>query len=137
MSLINNTSNAKILVIEDHEAIRLLIAHALQREAYNLTAKRDGMEGMAWLMAGNIPDLIILDNEMPRLQGRDFVLQVKNSGFFRDIPVIVVSATEDVDTIIDLFSLGIWAFLQKPFDPSQLRNKVKSILNKSNSAIAI
>lgn len=137
MSLINNPTNAKILVVEDHEAIRLLIARALQKEAYDLTAKRDGMEGMAWLMAGNIPDLIILDNEMPRLQGRDFVLQVKNSGFFRDIPIIIVSATEDVDTIIELFNLGIWAFIEKPFDPSQLRNKVKSILNKSNHAIAI
>ncbi len=137
MPLITNTTNVHILVIEDHNAMRLLIAKALEKEAYMLTAKRDGIEGMAWLMAGNIPDLIILDNEMPRLQGRDFVLQIKNSGFFRDIPIIIVSATEDVDTIIDLFNMGIWAFMQKPFDPPQLRNKVKNILEKQHKAIIL
>jgi DNA-binding response OmpR family regulator len=135
MSLTHNTPTADILIVEDHDAIRVLIVNALKKQAYQLTTKRDGIEGMAWLMSGNIPSLIILDNEMPRLQGRDFVLQIKNSGLFREVPIIVVSATEDVDTIIDLFNLGIWAFIQKPFDPNTLRDKVKSILQKNNNLL--
>jgi CheY-like chemotaxis protein len=123
-------SRANILVIEDHDIMRLLIGKALKQDA-DIVTKRDGFEAMAWLSGGNLPDLILLDMEMPNLDGSDFLTQIKMSGVFSEIPVLMVSATEDLDAIIRAFRMGIWAFMPKPFDPTELKSKVKDILGKT------
>ena len=94
------------------------------------------MEGMAWLASGNIPDLIILDMEMPRLNGLEFLQQLRASGVFRNIPVILVSANEIEEEISQTFDLGIVDFIQKPFNPIKLKDKVRNTLAKRTLAVA-
>jgi DNA-binding response OmpR family regulator len=91
---------------------------------------------MAWLVAGNIPDLIMLDMQMPRLNGLDFLKQLKSSGVFRHVPVILVSANDNEEDIAMSFDLGIVDFISKPFNPITLKEKVKNILNKHRIAVA-
>ena len=90
---------------------------------------------MAWLSAGNIPDLIMLDMQMPRLNGLEFLKQIRTSGMFRDIPVILVSANENEYEITQSFGLGIVDFIRKPFNPIKLKEKVDNILNKKTNNI--
>lgn len=125
----------QILVIEDHDVMRYLIGKSLIKDA-DIVTKRDGIEAMARLMQGNIPDLILLDMEMPHLDGSDFLTQIKMSGAFSEIPVVMISAVEDLDAIIRAFGMGIWAFLPKPFDPAELQRKVRDILSKTKFANA-
>jgi DNA-binding response OmpR family regulator len=92
--------------------------------------KRDGIEGMAWLAAGNIPNMIILDINMPRLNGLDFMRQINRSGLYKEIPVMMLTANEDEDDIFEAFALGIQNYVQKPFNPVALKDKVRKILKQ-------
>ena len=130
-----NSQKSDILIIDDHDAVRLLLGLTFKNQ-YSVTTKKDGMEGMAWLASGNIPDLIILDMEMPRLNGLEFLQQLRTSGVFRNIPVILVSANENEEEISQTFDLGIVDFIQKPFNPIKLKEKVRNTLAKGSLAVA-
>lgn len=123
---------ANILIIDDHDAVRLLLGLTLKNR-FDVITKKDGIEGMAWLSAGNIPDLIMLDMQMPRLNGLEFLKQIRTSGMFRDIPVILVSANDNEYEISQSFGLGIVDFIRKPFNPIKLKEKVDNILNKKTN----
>ena len=129
-----NLQKANILIIDDHDAVRLLLGLTLKNR-FDVITKKDGMEGMAWLSAGNIPDLIMLDMQMPRLNGLEFLKQIRTSGMFREIPVILVSANENEYEITQSFGLGIVDFIRKPFNPIKLKEKVDNILNKKTKNI--
>jgi two-component system, chemotaxis family, chemotaxis protein CheY len=120
---------ANILIIEDHEAVRLLLGLTFKKQ-YNVVTKRDGIEGLAWLSAGNMPDLIMLDMQMPRLNGLEFLRQLRSTGFFAQIPVLLISGNDDAVENAAVFNLGIADFIPKPFNPVTLREKVMAILEK-------
>ncbi len=124
-----NKQQTKILIIDDHDAVRLLLGLTL-KDNYNVITKRDGIDGMAWLAAGNIPDLIILDMQMPRLNGLDFLKQLRSSGMFKLIPVLLVSANDNEREITESFDLGIIDFISKPFNPVKLKEKIHQALQK-------
>jgi CheY-like chemotaxis protein len=121
-----------ILVIDDHKSIRFLLGTMLGKQ-YAVTTKRDGLEGMAWMSRGNIPDLILLDMQMPRLGGSEFLKNLKNSGFFKNIPVIVVSGNESDADISSCYEMGAKEYLKKPFNPVQLKDKISSIFQTEYS----
>jgi DNA-binding response OmpR family regulator len=124
---------ANILIIEDHDAVRLLLGLTFKKE-YHVVTKRDGIEGLAWLSAGNMPDLIMLDMQMPRLNGLEFLRQLRSTGFFAQIPVLFVSGNDDATENAQVFDLGIVDFVPKPFNPVTLRDKVTAILEKQQLA---
>ena len=121
---------ANILIIEDHDAVRLLLGLTFKKQ-FNVVTKRDGLEGLAWLAAGNFPDLIILDMQMPRLNGIGFLRQLRSSGMFNQIPVLAVSGNNDANENAELFDLGILDFIPKPFNPTLLYEKVKMIVSNN------
>ena len=86
---------SKILVIEDHDSIRILLGNFLSKN-FNVFTKENGFEALLWLGNGNIPDFIILDLDMPRMGGLEFLKNIRGSGFYRNIPVIVVSGEESL-----------------------------------------
>lgn len=124
-----------IMIIEDHESIRLLLGRFLSKN-YNVCTKKDGLEGLAWLRTGNMPDLIILDLDMPRLPGLEFLTNIRSSGFYRNIPVVIVSG-EDVSRYKEqIEKLGISGFIPKPFDPIELNNIIEKVLNANGQLVA-
>jgi len=118
-----------ILIIEDHDAIRILMKNFLGKH-FNVTAVSSGYEAMAWMRDGNFPSAIILDINMPQLGGVDFLNNIRNSGFYQNIPVIIVSGEGEGKIIERCIELGINGYLKKPFDPAELQTKIHSILNK-------
>ncbi len=127
---------ANILIIEDHDAVRLLLGLTFKKQ-FNVVTKRDGLEGLAWLAAGNFPDLIILDIQMPRLNGIGFLRQLRSSGLFNQIPVLLVSGNNDTNENAELFDLGILDFIPKPFNPSLLYEKVKTIISNNQKTLSV
>lgn len=121
-----------ILTIDDDISIRNLL-HYLLRKQYEVITKEDGLAGMLWLDQGNMPDLILADVNTPKLSGFDFVANVKKSGFFRDIPVIMLSSADHSEETIKCIQSGADDFLMKPFNPDELFAKVERVLNHSNS----
>ena len=118
-----------ILVIEDHAGLRMVEGMFLGNY-YDVVTKEDGLEGIIWMSKGNIPNLIVLDLMMPRLNGVEFLINLKSSGIFRDIPVIIVSGDEDKQIIDQCYDLGIANYLVKPFSPKLLYEKIQKILFK-------
>ncbi|MDZ4847485.1 MAG: response regulator [Chitinophagales bacterium] len=121
----------QILTVEDDTSVRMLLEYLL-RGSYNVRVQKDGMEGMVWLENGNTPDLILLDTEMPRLNGFEFLKNIKKSGYYRDIPVIMLVGTENSDNIINFLHQGATDILMKPFNPKDLFDKIDTILNNKN-----
>ncbi|MBI5915362.1 MAG: response regulator [Bacteroidetes bacterium] len=124
-----NNHRKRILIVEDHDSIRFLLGTLLSK-SYEVVTKRDGLEGMAWLTKGNLPDLILLDMSMPRLSGGDFLKNIRQSGFFCDIPVIVVSGNDGEDDVKDCLRWGVNDYLTKPFNPISLKKRIETVLTE-------
>ena len=130
--------NAKehILIIEDHKAIRILLSNYLGK-TFKVNAVASGYEALAWMNEGNLPNVIILDINMPNLSGVEFLTNLRNSGFFHSIPVIIVSGEENGEIIEQCLDLGISGYLKKPFDPNELNSKILAIFEKNKNPIDV
>jgi len=129
----------KILLIEDHKPIRILLSNFLKKE-YEVFSVNDGFEALAWMGKGNIPDLILLDLNLPRIDGHTFLTNIKSSGFFKNIPVILITAELDWENVLqpwlDKIKIDSVAehYIKKPFDPNEVKAKIISILKKNKVA---
>ena len=117
----------KILVIDDERTIRVLLENFLKE--YIVTTKNDGLEGLSWLQEGNMPDLIVADIQMPNIDGYEFVKQIRASGFFRDIPLIVLSGLESSTEKVKCLKLGANDYLVKPFNPEELALRIELLIS--------
>ena len=77
---------------------------------------------------GNIPDAVILDMEMPKLNGAEFLINIRSSGFFRKLPAIVVSGNTDVNLPDKVLKLGADAFIAKPLNPMKIKEKIDQLV---------
>lgn len=115
-----------ILVVEDHESIRYILTQILGKEFSAISAK-DGLEAMAMLQSGQIdPEAIILDLSLPRISGIEFLVQLRASGLFHEIPVLVVSGDESLRVRCE--NIGIQGFVAKPFRPDELMESLHLLL---------
>jgi DNA-binding response OmpR family regulator len=117
----------KILVIDDERTIRVLLENFLKE--YVVTTKNDGLEGLSWLQEGNMPDLIVADIQMPNLDGYEFVKQLRASGYFKDIPLIVLSGIESTAEKVKCLKLGANDYLVKPFNPEELALRIELLIS--------
>lgn len=109
-----------ILAIDDEKAIRLILETSLKQK-YAVTTKNDGEEGYYWMVKEKIiPDLIICDIQMPNLDGYEFLKRIRNSGFFGDIPIIMLSGEEQSKERVKCYQLKAQDYLTKPFNPGEL-----------------
>lgn len=121
-----------ILIIEDQEDLNLLLAEALQRAGYTVTSAYNGPDGLQ-AICSNPFDLILLDIMLPFLNG-DTLLQEART--ITDIPVIIISAKDQVSTKIDLLKLGADDYITKPFDLGEVAARVESSLRRSGKQSA-
>lgn len=122
------TTKKRILLVDDEIAILKLLEFILKKD-YELVIKNNGFDALTWLDNGNVPDLIISDMEMPYFDGAEFVRSLKVSGYFRDVPVIVLSGSESLENIKNKIPYEIDELIAKPFNPTILKDKIKFILN--------
>lgn len=117
-----------ILIVDDDFGIRTLLEFYLGRY-YKVTSKSNGLEAMMWLENGNTPDLIIVDINMPEIGGYEFLKLVRSSGFFQDIPVIILTGLDDEDVKQKCLQQGSNGFVTKPFNPNRLLSHISTILD--------
>jgi len=128
--------NKTILIIDDQASIRFLLGSFLKKE-HRVIGFEDGFSAMQWLVNANFPDLILLDLDVPRLSGIDFLSQIKKSGFFQDIPVVIISGDHSPETIEHCNRLGVVDYLTKPFDPMKLNGIVKKVFENSTQELEL
>jgi two-component system, chemotaxis family, chemotaxis protein CheY len=118
-----------ILVIEDDESLSFLLGRIL-KEKFDVTIKSDSLSAMAWLTKGNLPSLILCDFELPVVSGLDFVQNLRGSGAYSQIPLIMLSGMTDKRIIDKCMAAGASDYLEKPFDPPQLIEVISKVLKK-------
>ena len=119
--------NKKILVIDDELSIRILLENFLKKE-YDVVTKNDGLDAITWMEEGNLPDLIVADIQMPNLDGYEFIKNVRASGFFKDIPMIMLSGIESSSEKVKCLKLGANDYIVKPFNPEELSIRIELLL---------
>ncbi len=119
----------KILVIDDELSIRMLLENFLGKE-YEVVTKKDGQEGLAYLEEGDLPDLIVADVQMPNIDGYAFLEKVRASGFFKHIPVIMLSGIESSQERVKCLKMGADDYIVKPFNPEELSIRINNILKR-------
>ncbi|MBD3886629.1 response regulator [Phormidium tenue FACHB-886] len=118
-----------ILVVDDNPANCDLLSRQLQRQAHTVTIATNAQQALRLLKA--IPyDLILLDVIMPGMNGIELLQQLKRHGNWRHIPVIMISALDEIDGAVKCLELGAEDYLQKPFDPSLLKARIGAYLEK-------
>ena len=113
-------------MIDDEKSIRLLLENFLGR-SYDVVVKTDGNEALEWL-EGNLPDLIVCDIQMPNIDGYLFLTNVRQRGYTKHTPVIMLSGVENSQERIKCYRLGAQDFLSKPFNPEELDELIKKNL---------
>lgn len=119
----------KILVVDDKVALNKLIVKFFSK-TFDISTKEDGLMALTWLQNGNIPDLIITDIQMPNMDGFELISRVKESGYFKEIPIIVLSSLESSEDRIKCLRLGADDYLVKPFNPEELLIRIEKILTR-------
>jgi CheY-like chemotaxis protein len=122
-----------ILVIDDELSIRMLLENFLSKD-FMVVSKADGLAALEWL-EGNLPELIICDIQMPKMDGYEFLEKVRRRGYTRHTPVIMLSGAESSKDRIKCYRLGAQDFLVKPFNPEELGELIRKNLNPIHYAI--
>jgi CheY-like chemotaxis protein len=124
----------KILVAEDDTAVAKLYAAYAQSRGHGVLFARDGAETLL-VAAAEVPDLILLDVSMPKLDGRDALQQLKASPRTARIPVLVISAFGGDQSLRDLLlELGAFDVMEKPVDLQIAFNKAERVVGELQSA---
>ena len=120
---------ATILVADDEQDIRELVAYRLSRAGYTIIEARDGEEAFD-LAAGQPPDMAVLDVMMPRLNGFDLTERLRHTPATQRLPILLMSASVQEVDISRGFAAGADGYLTKPFTPDQLLTRVRDVLSR-------
>ena len=118
-----------VLVVDDDALNRRLLVRALEREGHRTVEAADGREGLHLLQQVE-PDVMLLDVEMPELDGYGVLIAMKDLPTVSSTPVVMISGVEDRDAVVRCIELGADDFLPKPADVQILRARVNAGLNK-------
>jgi signal transduction histidine kinase/DNA-binding response OmpR family regulator len=122
--------DAALLVVDDIEDNRFALTRRLARQGYlNVTSATDGWQALELLNSSPF-DLVLLDIMMPNVNGYEVLAQMKASSRLRHIPVIMISAVDEIDSVVRCIELGADDYLPKPFDPTLLRARVGACLER-------
>ena len=118
-----------LLIVDDNEINRDVLARQLGRQGHATAVAQNGRRALEMVRAREF-DLILLDIMMPEMSGYEMLGYLKADARLRDIPVIMISALDEVETVVRCIELGAEDYLPKPFDPVLLRARIGACLEK-------
>ncbi|HKA21900.1 MAG TPA: response regulator [Blastocatellia bacterium] len=124
-------ASGRILVVDDNETNRDMLSRRLQHEGYDVCIADSGHEALA-LLSVQAVDVILLDVMMPEMNGHDVLRKLKVNTTWRDIPVIMISALDEIESVVRCIEQGAEDYLSKPFDPVLLRARIGACLEKKH-----
>jgi len=125
----SKTASGHILIVDDNESNRDMLSRRLKNEGYDVSTVENGQYALAWLKSQPV-DLILLDVMMPEMDGYEVLSQLKDDNTWRDIPVIMISALDEIESVVRCIERGAEDYLPKPFNPVLLRARIGACLEK-------
>jgi DNA-binding response OmpR family regulator/rhodanese-related sulfurtransferase len=123
---------AVILVVDDYEMNREVLSNYLERCGCTVVVAEDGLEAL-YAMEAHEVDLVLLDIMLPGMNGYSLLKQMKRERSLRDIPVIMISALDERDSVLRCIEIGAEDYVIKPFEPDLLRARVEACLEKKKA----
>lgn len=120
----------RILAVDDEPTIVRLVEVALSNQGYKVSTASSGAEALEKAKA-ELPDLVLLDIMMPGMDGHEVQRRLREDPATADIPVVFLTAVGDVDVQLEGLEQGAIDFITKPFDPLDLRARVRELLDPS------
>jgi two-component system, cell cycle response regulator len=119
----------RILVVDDNRLNRIKLAHSLGQQGHTVSMAENGRQTLEMLRAQPF-DLVMLDILMPEMDGYQVLEEMKKDSALREIPVIVISAVDEMESVVRCIEMGAEDYLPKPFDPVLLRARTGACLEK-------
>ncbi len=119
----------KVIVVDDSSVMRQIIKNNLKQlgfEQSNLLDAEDGEQALKKITEGDV-DLVISDWNMPRMTGIDFLREVRADGALKELPFLMVTSEADKEKIMEAVQAGVNQYIVKPFNATQLEEKIKEI----------
>jgi DNA-binding response OmpR family regulator len=124
-------SAGRVLIVDDNEMNREVLQRRLERQGYSVDAAEDGQRALEMLQGrGPGYDLLLLDIMMPRMNGYQVLEAMQTDPTLRALPVIVISAVDELDSIVRCIELGAQDYLFKPFNPVLLKARITAVMSR-------
>jgi len=121
-------SKYELLIIDDSIGMLRLLNNVLSKD-YRVVTKRSCLDAFRWLEEGNYPALLIIDLGLCDNDGFQILKNLKISGLYRDIPLVLLSSYDQPDEVLSAQIKRADAYFQKPFNPTQLQETITQLLN--------
>ena len=131
-NLASGAAQGFVLVVDDIAANRDVLTRRLERQGYTTATAENGREALERLRADNF-DLVLLDIMMPEMDGYEVLQRLKADETLRHIPVIMISALNELDSVVRCIELGAEDYLPKPFNPTLLKARIGACLEKKRA----
>jgi class 3 adenylate cyclase len=118
-----------LLVVDDNKVNRILLSRSLEQQGHQVETAENGEEGLKMLREGAY-DLVLLDIEMPEMDGFQVLEACLNDTDLRNVPIIMTSSLEELDSVVKCVELGAEDYLNKPVNPVLLRARINASLEK-------
>ncbi|MGE5262459.1 MAG: response regulator [Acidobacteriota bacterium] len=118
-----------ILVVDDDEINRDVLSRRLERQGHTVATAANGRQALEMVLEGRY-DLILLDLMMPEMNGYQVLKHLKADPALRELPVIMISALDEIDSVVRCIELGAEDYLPKPFNPVLLQARIGASLEK-------
>jgi chemosensory pili system protein ChpA (sensor histidine kinase/response regulator) len=117
-----------IMIVDDSITVRKVTARFLKRQGMDVLTAKDGLDAIAQLQE-HTPDLMLLDIEMPRMDGYELATQLRNRSDFKDLPIIMITSRTGTKHRDKAKKMGINHYLGKPFNEAELLENIHALLN--------
>ena len=122
-----------VLVIDDDEALGAGLITALSVDGFEVVYRRSGAGGLAYLESPACPAVIVLDVMMPEMDGWETLRQIRHNPMISSVPVLMLTAKDDVDSKVIGFDLGADDYVTKPFSAKELRYRLRALMRRGMS----
>jgi len=122
-------SPSRVLIVDDMKANRIMLQDHMSAMGHKTRLAENGEKALA-AMEEHMPDLILLDLLMPGMSGLDVLKRLKNEPLWRDIPVVIISAVDELESVVQCIQAGADDYVTKPFNPTLLRARTQALLER-------
>jgi chemosensory pili system protein ChpA (sensor histidine kinase/response regulator) len=126
-----HTEVVTVMVVDDSITVRKVTSRLLERNDMNVITAKDGVDAVSKLQE-NIPDIMLLDIEMPRMDGFELATHVRNEARLRDIPIIMITSRTGDKHRQRAMQIGVNRYLGKPFQEAELMENIRALLDEEN-----
>jgi two-component system chemotaxis response regulator CheY len=119
----------QILIVDDSESIREVLAFSISNAGYEVLTARDGLDALQYFDGRSI-DLLLTDYHMPNLNGLELILKVRQIEFYKYMPILVLTTESQIEMMKEARDCGATGWLLKPFNTEKLLQTLRKVIRK-------